>query len=148
MKKYFLLSNFLVLMSVFMEAQISVHGSLPVWGPGVTTEQYYYLPEIDSYYDIRRSQFICLNNGYWIRSKYLPSRYRNYNLNTGHVVVINDYRGSRPYIHFRNNKLKYYKNNRNWKDTKNTVKIRNPKPYNEGPRNDNKEKGNRVKKEK
>jgi hypothetical protein len=113
--KYFLLSSLLLLMNASIEAQINVHVSLPDWGPVVTTEEYYYLPEIDSYYDIRRSQFIYINNGYWIRSRNLPSRYRNYNLNTGQVVVINDYRGSKPYTHFRNHKLKYYKNNSHWK---------------------------------
>lgn len=115
MGKYFLLSSLLLLMNASIEAQINVHVSLPDWGPVVTTEEYYYLPEIDSYYDIRRSQFIYINNGYWIRSRNLPSRYRNYNLNTGQVVVINDYRGSKPYTHFRNHKLKYYKNNSHWK---------------------------------
>lgn len=115
MRKYFLLSSLLLLMNASIEAQINVHVSLPDWGPVVTTEEYYYLPEIDSYYDIRRSQFIYINNGYWIRSRNLPSRYRNYNLNTGQVVVINDYRGSKPYTHFRSHKLKYYKNNSHWK---------------------------------
>jgi hypothetical protein len=125
MKKYFLLSSLLLLMNAPVEAQINVHVSLPVWGPVVTTEEYYYLPEIDSYYDIRRSQFIYLNNGYWIRSRNLPSWYRNYNLNKGHVVVINDYRGSRPYTHFRNNKLKYYRSNSHWKGNKNVNYNRN-----------------------
>lgn len=125
MKKYFLLSSLLFLMNASIEAQISVNVSIPVWGPVVTTEEYYYLPEIDSYYDIRKSQFIYLNNGYWIRSRNLPSRYRNYNLNTGQVVVINDYRGSRPYTHFRNNKLKYYKNNSQWKGNGNgNIKVK------------------------
>lgn len=133
MRKYFLLSSLLLLMNASIEAQISVHVSLPVWGPVVTTEEYYYLPEIESYYDIRSSQFIYLNNGYWIRSKKLPSRYRNYNLNTGQVVVINDYRGSKPYAHFRNNKLKYYKNNSQWKGNEN----RNEK-QSKGKKNHNK----------
>ena len=93
MKKYFFLYSILLLINTSLEAQVNINVSLPTWGPVVTTEEYYYLPDIDSYYDIRQSQFIYLNNGVWIRSRALPRRYRNYNLNTGYVVVLNDYRG-------------------------------------------------------
>lgn len=136
-------------MNASTEAQISVHVSLPVWGPVVTTEEYYYLPEIDSYYDIRRSQFIYLNNGYWIRSRNLPWRYRNYNLKKGHIVVINDYRGSRPYNHFRNNKLKYYKNNTHWNGNtiRNVPNNRNENRNNNGNQNHRKEKNYRNKRD-
>lgn len=96
------------------QAQIDVNinlGTPPVWGPVVTTEEYYFLPDINSYYDIRQSQFIYLNNGTWIRTKSLPRRYRNYNLNTGYVVVLNDYNGRSPYVKYKSHKMKYFKNN-------------------------------------
>ena len=112
MKNYFFLCSALLLMNAFLQAQIIVNISPPVWGPVVTTEEYYYLPDVESYYDIHQSQFIYLNNGVWIRSKSLPRRYRNYNLNTGHVVIINDYHGHSPYVHFKNHKVKYAKNDR------------------------------------
>jgi hypothetical protein len=53
----------LVLISVGITTKAQVHvnvnlGAPPVWGPTVTTEEYYYLPDIHSYYDIRQSQFI------------------------------------------------------------------------------------------
>ena len=101
----------------FSQAQISVNvnvGKPPVWGPVVITEEYYYLPDIDSYYDIRQSQFIYLNNGLWIRSRALPRRYRTYDLNTGYVVVLNDYHGRNPYSGYKNHKIKYYKAQNNW----------------------------------
>ena len=47
--KLFILGTFLLAFS-FSNAQVSVNvnlGKPPVWGPTVTTEEYYYLPEID-----------------------------------------------------------------------------------------------------
>ncbi|EKT2070543.1 hypothetical protein O8E88_002377, partial [Flavobacterium psychrophilum] len=105
----------------FSQAQVSVNvniGNPPVWGPTVTTEEYYYLPDIDSYYDIHQSQFIYLNNGVWIRSRSLPRRYRSYNLNTGYVVVLNDYHGHNPYTNYKRHKVKYYKRNNNWEKSR------------------------------
>lgn len=119
MKNHFFLCTIWLIMNVSAEAQINVKVSLPVWGPVVTTEEYYYLPEIDSYYDINHSQFIYLNKGLWVRSRNLPGRYKNYNLNTGRVVVIKDYRGRSPYAHYKNHKMKYYKSNNKWKSTGN-----------------------------
>lgn len=115
MKNYFFLCSIVLLMSIAVQAQINVNVSLPVWGPVVTTEEYYYLPDIDSYYDIHQSQFIYLNNGAWVRNRTLPNRYRNYNLNSGRVVVIKDYHGNSPYAHFKNHKVKYYSNTSHWK---------------------------------
>lgn len=115
MKNYLYLFSVLLLLVAKVDAQVNVNVSLPIWGPAVTTEEYYYLPDVESYYDIRQSKFIYLNNGVWIRSSNLPRRYRNYNLNAGHVVVINDYHGHRPYAHFKKHKVKYYHNDKHWK---------------------------------
>lgn len=112
-------SALMLIVTSSISAQVSVNlniGTHPAWGPVYTTEEYYYLPDIDSYYDIHQSQFIYLNNGVWIRSRKLPKRYANYNLNSGHVVVINDYHGHSPYAHFKNHKVKYYNKDSHWKD--------------------------------
>ena len=94
-----------------IQAQVSVNvnlGSPPAWGPVVsTTPSYYYLPDIESYYDVRTTEFVYLNNGRWSRSRSLPSQYRNYNLYNGYKVIMND--GSRPYNNFKSHKVKYYK---------------------------------------
>jgi hypothetical protein len=96
-----------------IQAQVSVNvniGSAPSWGPPVQAEvEYYYLPDIEAYYDIRATQFVYFGGGKWIRSRNLPSHYRNYDLHSGHTVVLHDYHGSRPYSHFKNHKVKYYK---------------------------------------
>lgn len=94
-------------------AQVSINvnfGTPPQWGPvGYSEVSYYYLPDVQSYYDIRAQQFIFLNNGVWIRSHNLPNRYRNYDLYSGYKVVLNDYHGTRPYGNYQQHKVKYYK---------------------------------------
>jgi hypothetical protein len=94
-------------------AQVSVNvniGSPPAWGPaGYAQTEYYYLPDVQAYYDIRASQFIYFGNGNWVRSRYLPRQYRNYDLYNGYKVVLNDYHGRAPYTYFKNHKSKYYK---------------------------------------
>jgi hypothetical protein len=96
-----------------MNAQVSINVNLglqPSWGPvGYSSVDYYYLPDVQAYYDIRATQFIYLNNGVWIRSGNLPRQYRNYDLNRGYKVVLNDYHGSRPYSNYRYDRVKYYK---------------------------------------
>lgn len=97
----------------FAQVAVNVNIGRPAWGPVVTTQEYYYLPDVDAYYDIPHGQFIYLNNGGWTRAKALPARYRTYNLNTGRVVVINDYHGNAPYVHYKTHKVKYKGNNGN-----------------------------------
>jgi len=96
-----------------INAQISVNVNLglqPSWGPvGYSSVNYYYLPDVQAYYDIRATQFIFLSNGVWIRSSNLPRQYRNYDLDRGYKVVLNDYHGSRPYANYRYDRVKYYK---------------------------------------
>ena len=82
----------------------------PVWGPvGYDEVEYYYLPDIEVYYDIRQGQYIYFGSGKWVRSRYLPSHCRNYDLYHGYKVVLTDYHGHSPYSHFHDHKVKYYK---------------------------------------
>jgi hypothetical protein len=85
-------------------------GTPPPWGPtGYTTVQYYYLPDVEAYYDVRSSMFIYFGGGTWIHRAYLPTRYKNYDLYGGYKVVMNDYHGNTPYTHFKEHKMKYAK---------------------------------------
>lgn len=90
---------------------VNVHvGTPPVWGPvGYDNVEYYYLPDIQVYYDIRLTQYIYFGNGKWVRSKYLPRYCRNYDLYHGYKVVLADYHGNAPYTDFNTHKVKYYK---------------------------------------
>ena len=96
-----------------IHAQVSVNvniGTAPAWAPvGYAESDYYYLPDVEAYYDVRATQFIYYGSGRWIRSRYLPNHYRNYDLYRGHKVVLHNYHGSRPYTHFNSHKVKYYK---------------------------------------
>lgn len=94
-------------------AQISVNvtiGTPPQWAPvGYSEVQYYYIPDVEAYYDVKSSNFIYFEGGKWIHRKHLSKHYRNYNLYNGYKVVLSDYRGNTPYIHFKNHKIKYKK---------------------------------------
>lgn len=99
--------------STSMNGQVSVNiniGTQPSWGPvGYSSVDYYYLPDIECYYDVRATQFIYFNAGVWVRSGYLPREYRGYDLNRGYKVVLTDYHGSRPYVDYSYHKVKYYR---------------------------------------
>lgn len=101
------------LMSLSMQSQVSVNvniGAPPAWGPaGYSDVNYYYLPDVESYYDVKSSQFIYFEGGKWLRARHLPKQYRNYDLYHGYKVVLNDYRGSTPYVYYNKHKVKYYK---------------------------------------
>lgn len=103
----------ILLMSVFAQAQVSINvniGTPPNWGPqGNDNSRYYYLPDIDTYYDVAQSQFIYDNNGRWIRENRLPSKYRQYDLYGGYKVVLNDYRGDAPYTYHKKHRTNYPK---------------------------------------
>jgi len=96
-----------------VQAQISIRlnlGSPPQWGPvGYTHARYYYLPDVESYYDVQTSMFIYLNGGVWVHRAYLPTRYRDYDLYSGYKVVMTDYHGTRPYSNYNVYKTKYAK---------------------------------------
>lgn len=107
----FLAIGLFTIMTANSQAQVSVNvniGTPPVWAPAERVEtQYYYLPEIDTYYDVPAERFIYVSNGNWIRSERLPVRYRNYNLRGGKVIYLTDYRGNSPYVYHKQHKVKY-----------------------------------------
>src|SRR5688572_7819384 len=94
-------------------AQVAVSvnaGSPPPWGPvGYTEVRYYYLPDVQAYYDVHSSRFIYYNGRAWVHRTYLPSRYKSYDLYSGYKVVLTDYRGNAPYTNHNVYKVKYAK---------------------------------------
>ncbi|MBC7949638.1 MAG: hypothetical protein H7Y42_17255 [Chitinophagaceae bacterium] len=93
-------------------------GSQPDWGPvGYERADYYYLPDIESYYYVPTGQFIYLSNGRWTFAAHLPSRYSRYDLYSGYKVVIN-----RPYAYryYNDDRIRYsnyriYNGKQKWK---------------------------------
>jgi len=96
-----------------LHAQVAVNvniGAPPMWGPvGYTNVQYYYLPDVEAYYDIPSSMFIYQSGRVWVHRTYLPVRYRSYDLYSGYKVVMTDYHGKTPYHHHKEYKMKYAK---------------------------------------
>lgn len=95
------------------QAQISVNvnlGAPPQWGPsGYSNARYYYLPDVDAYYDVQKSNFIYIAGNSWVHRAQLPAHYRNYDLYNGYKVVLTDYRGNAPYGLYKQHKVKYAK---------------------------------------
>jgi hypothetical protein len=89
-----------------------VHGSLslnigtqPIWGPtGYDHAENYYLPDIETYYNVTSHRYYYNENGRWKNSATLPSQYSNYDLYTAHKVVINE---KSPWKNHAANQTKY-----------------------------------------
>jgi hypothetical protein len=112
-KVYFIVAAFMFLFTLQSSAQVSINvniGSRPDWcsDDDYDNVDYYYLPEIEAYYDTHASVFIYFGPRGWIRSRYLPEYCHNYDLNRGYKVVI-DYHGNAPYVFYNHHKVKYYR---------------------------------------
>lgn len=90
------------------KAQISVNiniGSQPNWGPtGYNHVDFYYLPDINAYYDVTKAQYIYQNGARWTYVSSLPARYRNYDIYKAYKVVINE---PRPFYNNKNHISQY-----------------------------------------
>lgn len=74
----------------------------PSWAPyyeNVGQVQYYYLPDIECYYDVWKHEFAYLEDGYWMFGATLPAIYSWYDLNNAFVVVLNN-NVHEPWMHF------------------------------------------------
>lgn len=91
------------------QAQVNINiGTKPQWAPKApVTVKYYYLPDIQTYYDVPAQRYIYQNNGAWVRTAILPTRYRGYNLYRGQTIYLTDYKGNAPYIYYSKHKVKY-----------------------------------------
>ena len=80
------------------QLRVSINiGHQPAWGPvGYDHADYYYLPDVDCYYDIEGSQFVYFDQGRWIYAAALPPRYGRVDLYRSYKVVVNE---PRPYLH-------------------------------------------------
>jgi len=93
------------------QSSVRVHiGTPPAWGPaGYNNVRYYYLPDVEAYYDVQTAMFIYMSGNTWVHRSYLPDRYRNYDLYHGYKVVMHDYHGNAPYTNFREYRMRYSK---------------------------------------
>lgn len=112
MKKLIVITVFFVSMAIYQHtnAQINITintSSQPAWGPvGYEYVDYYYLPDIDSYYYVPQQQFIYQESNQWVFAHSLPARLRWYDPYHGYKVVINE---PKPYLHHDIYRVKYKK---------------------------------------
>ncbi len=114
--RYFFVLTVALFLAGTLNAQVSFSlnfnlDNQPAWGPtGYDYVGYYYLPDIDIYYNVPQHRFYYNERGRWIYSSYLPSRYRNYDLYNSYKVVVNE---QRPWRNHENYREKYssYKGN-------------------------------------
>ncbi|MBA3829011.1 MAG: hypothetical protein H0X33_08750 [Taibaiella sp.] len=109
MRKFIMLSCLLIaVLSNTSHAQMNNGNNImtqPLWGPvGYDYVEYYYLPDIDAYYNVPGAQYVYLDKKHWVIVKDLPLRYKNFNFYGAHKVVMNE---PKPYMNYRANKVKY-----------------------------------------
>jgi hypothetical protein len=118
MKSFLHFLSLILFFTLASNAQPAVNQNpdIPDWGVPVTTARYYYIPDIETYYDVTSNEYIYFNNGNWTRSTSVPAAYKNYDWEGGRKIPINDYRGNAPHVFYNIHKVKY-------------VKAYRPKPY-------------------
>lgn len=96
----------LLLYSGRAQAQMQVWVNAPYWGPAVAPHvQYYYIPEIDGYYDLYAQAYLFYDPGFgaWVSSPVLPRAYAAYDPRFFHPVVI-EYVGRQPWGYLRDHR--------------------------------------------
>ena len=85
------------------QAHIDINVGRPAWGQPVPQgTQFYYIPEIDGYYDLNAQQYIVSRNGQWIPVAVVDG----YDPRGFHPVVL-DYRGREPWVYVGQHRDRY-----------------------------------------
>ena len=133
-----ILAAILLISCLSFKTQAQVHvsvginiGAQPEWGPvGYDHVDYYYIPDVDAYYDVNFHQYVVFRHNVWVHADYLPGPYRNYDIYHGYKVVVNQptpwvhhdviraryvqYRGRRDQVVIRDSRDERYRNH--WHD--------------------------------
>lgn len=104
----------ILLFAIKTSAQIAVSinlGSRPIYHPPQRyyfedNVDYYFLPEIEAYFDNREGLFIYYCSNRWIRSSSLPQNCGNYDVNNRIRIAVNC-NNNRPYDDFYSHRRKY-----------------------------------------
>ncbi len=103
----FVFGAFAALAAPAAHAQVSINAQFghPAWGPAAPAgAQYYYVPEIDGYYDLAARNYIVQRNGRWVP----VADVQGYNPASFHPVVVN-YRGRQPWAQYNDHHARYYR---------------------------------------
>jgi len=78
--------------------------SQPEWGPvGYAHAEYYYMPDVDAYYDVPNHQYVYNENNVWVHAGALPPRY-HYDPYHSYKVVVNQ---RNPWEHHADVRTRY-----------------------------------------
>ena len=103
------------------KAQVTTTVSLPDWGvAGQDKATYYYIPATETYYDVRKGEYVYQENGKWVRTTTLPTAYKDYDLYNGYKVVLTD--PNEPFADYDNMRVKYAKDYKG--DPQKTYKVK------------------------
>ena len=103
---------------------VTTTGMLPDWGvAGFDNARYYYMPDLETYYDVRAGEYVYMYDGSWARAKTLPERYKTYDLYDTYKVVLTD--DKEPFAEYDKMKVKYAKGYKG--DPQKTIKIKKRK---------------------
>lgn len=98
--------------------------TLPDWGVAENNNaRYYYIPDIETYYDVKGQNFVYMKDGTWAKTNELPATYKDYDLYSGYKVVLEG--EAEPYGDYDKMKVKYKKGYKG--DPQKTVKIKQRK---------------------
>src|SRR6185437_6195109 len=95
------------------DAQVRIHlglniNSQPDWGPvGYSHAEYYYMPDIDAYYDVPAHQYVYYENNVWVHAGVLPPRYAGFDRYHSYKVVVNERNPWERHAEFRNRYARY-----------------------------------------
>ena len=90
------------------QAQVKATVRLPDWGvAGQDNATYYYIPATETYYDVRKGEYVYQQEGKWVRTSTLPAAYKDYDLYSGYKVVLTDQ--NEPFADYDNIRVKYAK---------------------------------------
>jgi hypothetical protein len=83
------------------EPEANANVVVPAWAPpydGAQFVKYYYLPDIDVYYDVWNHEFVYLQDGSWMFASSLPQMYGGFDLYNSFIVVL-DHSVYEPWMH-------------------------------------------------
>jgi hypothetical protein len=107
-KTIFLVALIISMVGHQANAQVGVSvniGLQPVWGPsGYDHADYYYVPDVDAYYDVPAHMWVYQDGGVWVHRAALPGRYANFDLYHAYKAVVNV---PQPWLHHDTYRSKY-----------------------------------------
>ena len=71
----------------------------PQWAYQTLQGRYFFIPEINTYYDTQTAMYIFTDNNRWVHHYRLPRHLRNFHINRNNVVIIENYYGPNPYAY-------------------------------------------------